>query len=155
MAEKFDPRFNPAFQPGFEPSKDATPPRLRAERPAGSEPVAEPSAPTQAEPENPSEDVEGPAVERNPFERTLWIVAAVLVIGGIAITFWSNSTNYYTSGSEFTWQQVLQQVPLVVVPMVEMEVLLMKVEEVVEEHMELQIYLKFSLVLEEVAEIEA
>jgi hypothetical protein len=107
VAEKFDPRFDPAFQPGFDPRRDAAPSVPRTEAAKGAEPVAEPPAVTG--PATPTDDAEGPAVEPNPFERTLWIVAAALVIGGIAVTFWSNSTNYYASGSEWTWQQVLQQ----------------------------------------------
>lgn len=111
MTEKFDPRFNPAFQPGFEPSKHATPPAPPPEGAAGSKPVAEPLTSAGAEPADPSEDVEGPAVERNPFERTLWIAAAVLVIGGAALTYWANSVNvYYTTPSVDTpWDAILQQ----------------------------------------------
>ena len=111
MAEKFDPRFNPAFQPGFEPSRDAAPPAPRAERTAGPESVAEPLAPAETAPTGPAEDVDGPAAERNPFERTLWIVSAALIIAGVAITFWANSANIYSPppSVEIPWNTILQQ----------------------------------------------
>lgn len=111
MAERFDPRFNPVFQPGFDPSRDAAPPGPRTEGAAGSEHVAEPLVQVEAEPATPADDVEDPAIERNPFERTLWILSAALVIGGTALTYWANSVNvYYTTPSvDIPWYAILQQ----------------------------------------------
>lgn len=109
MAERFDPRFDPAFQPGFDPSRDAAPPEQRAEGAAASEPVAEPpAAPT---PEDSSEEAEGSAAERNPFERTLWIASAALVVGGAALTYWANSANIFSPAPsvEVPWNTILQQ----------------------------------------------
>ena len=109
MAEDFDPRFDPAFQPGYDPSKDTA---RAARSPQESVALPEPSAAASragAETMVSGPDEEEFLVEPNPFERILWIVAAALVIGGIAVTFWSNSVSYYTEGAEYTWQQVLQQ----------------------------------------------
>lgn len=115
MAEKFDPRFDPAFQPGYDPSRDAVR-RPAAGRepivpPAGlaDEPGIEGSAAVAPRADDDDEPRAAALIEPNPFERILWMVTAGLVLGGIAITFWSNSANYYASGSEWTWQQVLQQ----------------------------------------------
>lgn len=112
MAEDFDPRFDPAFQPGYDPSRDGARRAPRSSRePEVAAPQAEIGSMAEAEgaPADPESEVEEPSAEPNPFERTLWIVAAALVIGGIAVTIWSNSVDYYASSSAYTWQQVLQQ----------------------------------------------
>ena len=94
MTEDFDPRFDPAFQPGYDP-KTAVPVSRAQETRAEDTPAETPIDPNPVDP--------------NPFERILWGVAAVLLVGGIAITIWSNSVSYYTVEAEWTWQQVLQQ----------------------------------------------
>lgn len=113
MAERFDPRFDPVFQPGFDPSKDAAPPGPSVEQPAVFESAVKPIAQVGAEPAesaDPAESVDGPAAG-NPFERTLWIVSAALVIGGAALTYWANSVNIYypTPPVDFPWDTILQQ----------------------------------------------
>lgn len=114
MAEDFDPRFDPAFQPGYDSSRDAAKrPSARRDPVATREDLADEPGIEVSAAAAPGADADEPRaetpVEPNPFERILWIVAAVLLIGGIAVTIWSNSVNYYTVGSEYTWQQVLQQ----------------------------------------------
>lgn len=47
-------------------------------------------------------------VEPNPFERTLWVVALVLVVGGVAAALWANSFNYESAINAWGWQQIIR-----------------------------------------------
>lgn len=120
MTEKFDPRFDPRFQPGYlgEPGGSASAP-LPTE-PAHT--VSDTAA--TCEVRSGDADLQGPLpvdeVRRddgdgdgdehgpNPFERTLWVVAAVFVVAGAAAAFWANSQNFYGEGSSWLFPQMFQ-----------------------------------------------
>ena len=113
MAEQFDPRFDPAFQPGYDPKEHARP--RRNDPPStvsdsdstsshGEPDLHRPEVTNQGEPDAVKPD----PVEPNPFERALWVVAAVLVVVGAAAAFWANSVNFNSPGSVVEWQQILQ-----------------------------------------------
>lgn len=117
----FDPRFDPAFQRGYEPpAHDSESPRTRiaAEGFDGAEPSgsgereqphgAEPGQTQGEEPDAEPVPLESGPIEPNPFERTLGVVAAVLVIAGVALTFWANSASYNGPGDTWGWQQIVQ-----------------------------------------------
>lgn len=116
----FDPRFDPRFQPGYTPGPNeakpdaAAPPgsvrhHREAEAATPDEVLGDASA-VEAEPEQPVSPPESDPPEPNPLERTLLVIGAVLVLGGIAIAFWANSLNYQyiPSGNGLSWQQLLQ-----------------------------------------------
>lgn len=112
MAENFDPRFDARFQPGFEQKAGTHAPRPPApvagarDRAAHDEAAHGTMAPEDLAPEE-GEPVEvGP--DPNPFERTLWVFAAVLIVGGVAVAFWANSLNYYGTGDAWNWQEIIQ-----------------------------------------------
>ncbi len=102
VAERFDPRFDPRYQPGFTPRPDATGPDATVpDATANDTTVPDTTVPAGVE----SVEV---VLELNPFERTLWMVAVVLVIGGIAAALWANSFNYTHAGNEWGWQEMLR-----------------------------------------------
>lgn len=84
VAESFDPRFDARFQPGYQQEPETRAPESPA--PVGAVP------------------------EPNPFERTLWVIAAVLIIGGVAAAFWANGLNYSQSAIDggWTWPRIIQ-----------------------------------------------
>jgi hypothetical protein len=118
----FDPRFDPAFQRGYEPpARDSESPPTRiaaegfdgAESSGSAEPDVHPGGaePGQTQGEEPDAEpvpLESGPIEPNPFERILGVVAAVLVIAGVALTFWANSTSYNGPGDVWGWQQIVQ-----------------------------------------------
>lgn len=63
-----------------------------------------PTEPAHTEPEPGIAD----EVEPNPFERTLWVVALVLVVGGVAAALWANSFNYEAAINAWGWQQIIR-----------------------------------------------
>lgn len=113
MAEQFDPRFDPAFQPGYDPKEHARP---RQNDPPSSvsdfDSTSSHGEPDLHRPEVTNQGAPGAVdpypVEANPFERALWVVAAVLVVVGAAAAFWANSVNFNSPGSVVEWQQILQ-----------------------------------------------
>lgn len=122
MAEQtFDPRFDPAFQRGYEPSRhgfESGAPRTGAKNADPPEPIGsgEPrERPRPAESEPPVVDAAAAAgqpgagpVQPNPFERTLGVIAAGLVIVGVGAIFWANNSNYNGPGETWGWHQALQ-----------------------------------------------
>ncbi|MEO6942021.1 MAG: hypothetical protein ABI238_02980 [Terrimesophilobacter sp.] len=108
MSGTFDPRFDPRFQPGFQPGSEH---ELGADTPANdveTDVETETDVEVEVEVESDEAVVADEPFEPNPFERTLWSVAGVLVVGGIAAAFWANGVNYYGSGTAWTLQQMLQ-----------------------------------------------
>ncbi|HEU4848811.1 MAG TPA: hypothetical protein VFS93_00180 [Terrimesophilobacter sp.] len=125
MADNFDPRFDPRFQPGYvpgpgRPKSDAVPLARRAPHPGEAEAsafegVRDDVLALEAEPDPPVTPSETNASESdppepNPLERTLLVIGAVLVGGGVAVAYWANGLNYqYPSfGTGLSWQQLLQ-----------------------------------------------
>ncbi len=125
MAERFDSRFDPRFQPGYEPRADQAgqdhpgpdePKPQEAARPDWARHHQEAVAPTVAEVADGASAFEAesdePVIppEPNPFERTLLVIGAALVVSGIAAAFWANSVNYqyYPTSDGMTWQQIVQ-----------------------------------------------
>ena len=122
MTGEFDPRFDPRFQPGYEDEpgeREFTPPPSDPEYTVA--PTPEPSviagAVASGEVPGDGDDAQGqlPMVELldeerepNPFERTLWVVAAVFVLGGASAAFWANSQNFYGLGTDWLWPQMFQ-----------------------------------------------
>lgn len=114
--KKFDPRFDRRFQPGYE----GEPVEFERETISPSASLARSVDDVEigvheelAETGLVDESAEGEQgaideIESNPFERTLLVVAAVLVVGGVAAAFWANSLNYYGTGSAWDWGQILQ-----------------------------------------------
>src|SRR5690606_25965244 len=113
MTDEFDPRFDPRFQPGFRPESGPVQrkpapepvPLSRAES-ADSAAVDSPAGDDGFAANN--EEESGPVPEPNPFERTLWIVAALFVIGGVAAAYWANSLNYFGPNDVWNWKQIIQ-----------------------------------------------
>lgn len=127
MAEQFDPRYDPAFQPGFEASRHGSESRRRpVELPetsgdagsSGSTSLREAAGLAPAEPPVADEPQDLPQLpEPHPFERTLWAVAAGLVVVGVVVAFWANSDE--GTGAVWGWPQVLRSSAWVLVtPMV-------------------------------------
>ncbi|HMM82418.1 MAG TPA: hypothetical protein PJ998_04505 [Terrimesophilobacter sp.] len=114
MAENFDPRFDARFQPGFEQKAETHAPRPPApvagarDRAAHDEAAHGTMAPEDLAPEEAEPAEVGP--DPNPFERTLWVFAAVLIVGGVAVAFWANGLNYSQSAIDggWTWPRILQ-----------------------------------------------
>jgi hypothetical protein len=120
MTGEFDPRYDRRYQPGYTPGPGArSPDELKSDeapRPSRARHhqevvapivtgVADDASAFEAEP-----DEQVIPLEPNPFERTLLVIGAVLVIGGIAAAFWANSVNYqyYPTSDGMTWQQIVQ-----------------------------------------------
>ena len=114
MVETFDPRFEARYQPGFqETTGDVNADVSMSEGATSTTSISSPPASAQSafgsEDTEAEQNVElGP--EPNPFERTLLIVGAGLILGGIAAAWWANSINFARSaiGSPWTWQELLQ-----------------------------------------------
>jgi hypothetical protein len=129
MAEqKFDPRFDPAFQRGYDPDEDGP---ESAGAPAGAPAGAsgaggaatvsgetrEQHRPDESGPpvvgaaaaeSGGSEQSQAQPVQPNPFERTLGVIAAALVILGVGAVLWANNANYNGPGETWGWHQALQ-----------------------------------------------
>ncbi|MBX3091675.1 MAG: hypothetical protein KF801_04115 [Cryobacterium sp.] len=62
------------------------------------------------ESDEPGEPDSGSPDEHDPFERTLWVVAIALVVGGVVAAYWANGINYAQSaiGTPWTWQSIVQ-----------------------------------------------
>jgi hypothetical protein len=123
MAEqKFDPRFDPAFQRGYDPDEDgpesAGAPAGAPGRASGSDGAAvngetrEPHRPEESAPPvvgaTAAEQGQAQPVQPNPFERTLAVIGAALVIVGIGAVLWANNANYNGPGETWGWHQALQ-----------------------------------------------
>lgn len=120
MAEqKFDPRFDPAFQRGYDPDEHGSESggaSVGANGAGGAatvsgepreQPLPHESVPPVADAAAAEQGQRQP-VQSNPFERTLGVIAAALVIAGIGGTFWANNTSYNGPGDTWDWQQLLQ-----------------------------------------------
>ena len=114
--EKFDSRFDPRFQPGYqEQPGDLAAASTRSAIPSPEVLISPPpcaDAPSlyhqiDAGPTAP-EPIREPEPEPNPFERILWIFAAVLVVAGVAVAYWANSFNFMGNSSDWSWPQMLQ-----------------------------------------------
>lgn len=120
MTEKFDPRFDPRYQPGYsgeesEFSEKAATSESSRPRPSPPPRTPDPVPGSEAAGAGSGADsaVESDGdtpVEQNPFELILWIMAAGLVIGGVAFAYWASSLNYMyvPDGAGWSWQQMLQ-----------------------------------------------
>lgn len=109
VAEKFDPRFDARFQPGFEQKAERQAPAYPAPERASHDDAAHGTmAPGELAPDE-SEPVEADP-DPNPFERALWVFAAVLIVGGVAVAFWANGLNYSQSAVDggWTWPRIVQ-----------------------------------------------
>lgn len=93
------------------PSGDAVEAERLIASPEPDSPAPDSPEPDQPEPDLPEPDLAGPNLAGpNPFERTLLVIGAALVVGGIAVAFWANSVNvvYGALANPWTWQQLLQ-----------------------------------------------
>lgn len=119
MAEqKFDPRFDPAFQRGYDPDEHGS---ESGGAPAGANGAAAAAVSGETREQHLPHESVPPVVdaaaaepgqrqpaEPNPFERTLAVIAAGLVIVGVGAIFWANNSNYNGPGETWSWHQALQ-----------------------------------------------
>lgn len=111
MTEKFDPRFDPRFQPGYQGEPGETvgvDEAIAMTEVADAEHLADSGQLADAGELVDTEHGVDEEREPNPFERTLWVVAAILVVGGVALAYWANSLNFRGGGSDWTWPLMIQ-----------------------------------------------